>query len=231
MISAFNQNPPADLRAQILDSLGRFDFSTVAATCEQYLEARATPHELRVVAAEALANSSDDAVPLLLQLAGSDADPNVRASAAWSISAHDTVSDLGPTLAALAEREQAADVRRRLYEALLTQDTFPADRLLPVIQAETDIPTRVAGYNALGSAIRQDPGSAAATAFDDTFVPELVRIATSPNSLNLQMRAVFALRRAQTPAARNALAIIAENARPQVVSAARNGLSAAKANL
>ena len=51
---------------------------------------------MRVVAVEALANSSTNAVPFLLGLAGADADADVRAAAAWAISAHDTVTDLGP---------------------------------------------------------------------------------------------------------------------------------------
>ena len=47
---------------------------------------------------------------------------------------------------------------------------------------------------------------------------------SEPNSENIQMRAVFALRRAQTMAAQNALAVIANRAQPQVATAARNGL-------
>ena len=50
-------------------------------------------------AVEALANSSADAVPFLMGLAGADADEDVRAAAAWALSTHDTVTDLGPALA------------------------------------------------------------------------------------------------------------------------------------
>jgi len=49
------------------------------------------------------------------------------------------------------------------------------------------------------------------------------------NSMNIQMRAVFALRRAQTAAAQNALAAIASSsAPPQIATAARNGLRTPK---
>jgi HEAT repeat protein len=148
----------------------------------------------------------------------------VRAAAAWAISAHSTVRDIGPALAGLAERETDADVRRRLYEALLSQAGIPAERLLPIVQAENDLAARVAGFNAIGGAANQQLSSAIATAFDEKIVPELVQIATTPNSLNIQMRAVFALRRARTTAAQAALASIASSAPPQVATAARNGL-------
>jgi HEAT repeat protein len=128
------------------------------------------------------------------------------------------------TLADLAERETDADVRRRLYEALLPQAGIPAERLLPIVEAENDIAARVAGFNAIGRVTHQQPASAVATAFDEKIVPALVQIATAPNSLNIQMRAVFALRRAQTTAAQAALATIANSAPPQVATAARHGL-------
>jgi len=226
LLETLQQKPSLDVTTQILNGLGQFEFPTVAATFEQYLAAPETPHAMRVVAVEALAGSSAESVEFLLGVAGSDANTDVRASAAWAISTHDTVKDLGPTLATLAEREPAADVRRRLYEALLPQAEIPADRLLPMVQQERDIAARVAGFNALGHATGQQPSSAVALTFDRDIVPELVRIATQPNSLNIQMRAVFALRRAQTTEAQAALAAIATTARPQIATAARNGLRA-----
>jgi hypothetical protein len=56
-------------------------------------------------------------------------------------------------------------------------------------------------------------------------VPELLQIAISDNSINIRMRDVFALRRAQTDAAQAALSEIANRAsNPQVAEAARHGL-------
>ena len=86
------------------------------------------------------------------------------------------------------------------------------------------IAARVAGFNAIGRAIAQTPAGDIAGTFDKQIVPELVAIATSPNSLNIQLRAVFALRQAPTDAAQNALAVIANTAQPQVAAAARGGL-------
>ena len=110
---------------------------------------------------------------------------------------------------ALAVQKTDADARRRLYEALLPQTGITSERLLTAVMAEADIAARVAGFNAVGSATGRAPSSEIAAAFDQKIVPELLAIATSPNSLNIQMRAVFALRRAQTPAAQAALALIA----------------------
>jgi len=224
LLEAFAQTGSGDLGTQILNGLGQFEFATVAATFEQYLAAPGTPRAMRAAAVEALAGSSAEAVPFLLGLAKGDGDTDVRASAAWAISGHGTVRDLGPALADMAEYEPAADVRRRLYEALLPQEEIPTERLLPRVQTERDIAARVAGFNAVGLGVQRQPESAAAAAFDQEIVPELLRIATAPNSLNIQMRAVFALRRAQTEAAQAALAAIANSARPQVAAAARNGL-------
>ena len=224
LVEAFNTAPPREVATQILSSLGKFPFPMVADTFAEYLAAPETAPAMRVVATESLAFSTKEAVPFLLGLAGGDADANVRASAAWAISAQVDNQYLGQTLTGLAEQEPEADVRRRLYEAELPQADIPAERLLPTVLAEDDVAARVAGFNALGRAAGLQPGSAAATAFDQQIVPELLQIATSENSLNIQLRAVFALRRAQTEAAQDALAAIARSARPQVALAAQNGL-------
>jgi len=224
LVNALDGDLPDSTALQILDSLGRFDFHAVADVYSQFLSARDVPAERRVAALESLVNSSPESAPFLLQLAEFDPDADARAAAAWAISGFDTVHDLAPALAELAEKETDFDVRRRLYEALLPQDNIPAERLLPLVQSETDPAARIAGFNAIGRSVSQRPGAAAAAAFDRDIVPELRQIATQPNSVNLQMRAVFALRRAHTPAALTALAEIARVARPQVATAARNGL-------
>ena len=75
------------------------------ADCFQiYLATPGTPPELRTTAAEALANSSDDAVPFLMSLAANDSDADLRASAAWAISVHDSVHELGSGLAGMVLR-------------------------------------------------------------------------------------------------------------------------------
>lgn len=224
LTDTFANLPSGDVTTEILHGLGRYDFDRVAPVFRSYLSTPAADGELRVAAVEALSKSSADAVPFLLEVAGADADPEVRASAAWAISTHPTAKQFGSHLNAMVESEPEADVRRRLYEALIHQSDTSPGRIMPLVLAEEDAATRIAGLNALGESLRHDPSSAAAREFDATLVPELQRLATSPNTLNLQMRAVFALRRAGTPTARQALAEISESAGQTIATAARHGL-------
>jgi HEAT repeat protein len=214
------------LATQILDSLGSFPFSGVESTFERFLATPERPAASRVAAAESLAHSSPEAVPFLLKLSEHDADADVRASAAWAISAQGPVRGLAPQLVTIASREAEPDVRRRLYEAMLPQEGLPPEELRDLVAAEIDLAAKVAGFNALGCTIGRDPSSPITSAFDRESVPELRAIATGSNSTNLQMRAVFALRRAGTPAAQAALADIARGAAPVIAQAAGNGLKA-----
>lgn len=224
LAKAFTSVAEDEVATQILNSLGRFPFAQVADLFGEYLAAPDTPVAMRVTAVEALAFSTQDAVPFLLGMAERDADADVRAASAWAISLHSLVQNLAPTLTDLAQREADPDVRRRLYEALLPQVNIPAAQLLPTVLAEDDVAARVAGFNAIGCAIAQAPAEDVTGIFDKQIVPELVAIATTPNSLNIQLRAVFALRQAQTAAAQDGLAVIANTARSEVATAARSGL-------
>lgn len=215
-----------EVATQIVNSLGRFPFSQVAHWFGEYLTAPDTPAEMRTTAVEALAYSTKDAVPFLLGIAKDDADADVRASSAWAISLYPLVQNLAPVLTHMAQSEADPDVRRRLYEALLPQANIPATQLLPTVLAEDDVAARVAGFNAIGRAVAQTPAGAVAGTFDTQIVPELISIATAPNSLNIQLRAVFALLQATTDAAQDALAVIANTATPTVAAAARSGLRA-----
>ncbi len=225
LATAFHLFPNPEIHAQLLDSLGRFPFPLIETTWGQYLDAPGTPDDLRSAAAEALAGSSPEALPFLQKLAATDRDPNVREMAAWAISAHGTDGALGSKLAEMARSEPEADVRRRLYEALLNQAQNPAESLLPVIREETDTAARVAAFNAVGDAVRRDKSSPLASEFDTQIVPELTQIALSQETLNIRMRAVFALRRAETPAAREALVEISVTPSKQIAQTAMNGLS------
>jgi HEAT repeat protein len=228
LVRALAREEATDVGTEILNSLGRFPFPTVVETFEKILSDPEAPEFLRVAAVEALAHSSKEAVPFLLTLTENDRDPDVRASAAWALSLQGPQAPLGPVLYALAEKEDDPDVRRRLYEAMLPQTGIPPERLAERVLAEDDVDARVAGFNALGSAVGRNPASAAAAPFDRQIVPELLQIATSENSLNIRMRAVFALRRARTSAAQAALGEIAATPTPQIAEAARHGLQVPK---
>jgi hypothetical protein len=111
---------------------------------------------------------------------------------------------------------------------LTSQTEYPSEILLPLIQAETDLAARVAGFNALGEAIKSGRSGDVAATFDANIVPELRDVAVSQENLNLRMRAVFALRRADTVAAHQALEFIATTSNPKIAQAARHGLKPAK---
>lgn len=224
LVSAFSEFSDRDVQAQLLDSLGYLPFPQIEETWGEFLGAPETPASLRVTAVEALANSSPEAAPFLAAVARSDFDPNVRESAAWALSAHAPNHKLGTDLADAARNEPEADVRRRLYEALPAQTENPAASLLSTIGSETDIAARVAGFNALGDAVRRGSPGGVGGLFDSQIVPELTQIALSPESLNIRMRAVFALRRAGTPAAINALRQISGTQTQSIAQAALNGL-------
>ncbi len=226
LLDALARDSSEDLTTEILRGLGQGDFTRISPVFSSYVAAPSTPPEMRVVAVESLAHSSNEAIGFLMETAAGDPDTELRASAAWAISAHQSVNDLGGPLAEMAVSEPEPVVRRRLYEAMLCQAEIPADSILPKVMAEEDAATRIAGFNVLGNLARQQPSSEARAIFDRQVATELRDLATGANSLNLQMRAVFALRRAGTPAAMQALAAIEAAGTDQISTAARNGLRA-----
>jgi len=117
-------------------------------------------------------------VPFLLGLTQRDRDPEVRASAAWALSAHEGPLELGPELADLVGREADPDVRRRLYEAIASQRAIPAERLVDAVLAEHDVAARVAGCNAIGRAVGREPARPAAARYDAEVVRRWARIAS-----------------------------------------------------
>jgi HEAT repeat protein len=226
LTDAFARMPTGEVAMEILHGLARYDFDGVAPVFRACLSTPAENSELRIAAVEALAKSSAEAVPFLLEVARADADPEVRAGAAWAVSTHQTADHFGTRLTAMAESEPEPDVRRRLYEAMIPQTDTAAERLLPLVMAENDTAARIAGCNAIGASVSQDRASPSARDFDEKLVPELAQLATQPNTTNLQLRAVFALRRAGTPAAQAALADIHRDAAPLIANAAGHGLQA-----
>ncbi|MES2570925.1 MAG: HEAT repeat domain-containing protein [Verrucomicrobiota bacterium] len=228
LIEAFRMFSEPEVHEQLLGALGHFPFHQIEPTWKEFLEDPNTPAELRVAAVDALSNSSFEALAFLKTMAESDRDPEVREMSAWAIAAHNQTGSMGQELARMAKAEPEADVRRRLYEALTMQSDNPGESLLPVIQSETDVAARVAGFNALGEAIRRGASDGVTAEFNAKIVPELKAIAVSTESLNIRMRAVFAVRRADTPAARQALEVLSQTSNPKIALAALHGLQSAK---
>ena len=229
LLNAFSVLDEPAAHEQLLGALGKFPFRQIEAKMTEVLNDPNSPDSVRVAAVDAMAGSSPDALPFLKAKAESDRDPKVREMAAWAISALPAENGaMGQELARMATVEPQVDVRRRLYEALPTQEVNPAESLLPQIKSESDIAARVAGYNALGDAVSRDPSSPLSTQFDTQLVPELTKIANSGESLNIRMRAVFALRRAGTPDAQAALQAISQSSEVKVAQAALHGLKPAQ---
>ena len=224
LIAAFEFFPDPEIHEQLLDTLGHYPFPQIENTWKEFLADSNTPDDLRAVAAEALANSTPESVEFLKTLAGSDRDPNVREEAAWALAIQGKDSNLGNELVQMAFKEEEPDVRRRLYEALLGQSENPAEALLPSIKKETDVAARVAGFNAVADAVKRGKSTALTTEFNGAIVQELQEIALSSETLNIRMRAVFALRRAGTGPSDQALRIISETHNPKIAQAAMNGL-------
>lgn len=229
LLNAFSVLSEPAAQEQLLGALGKFPFRQIEAKITQVLDDPSSPDSVRVAAVDALAGSSPEALPFLKQKAESDQNPQVREMAAWAISALPAEDGaMGPELARMATVEPEADVRRRLYEAIPTQAVNPAESLLPQIKGESDMAARVAGYNALGDAVRRGSSSALSAQFDTQMIPELTEIAISGESMNIRMRAVFAIRRAETPAAQAALQAIAQTPNVKIAQAAQHGLKPAK---
>jgi len=228
LIAAFSEFSDEDVQGVLLDALGHFPFLQIAGTWRAFLDDPSTPNGLRVAAAEALANSSGDAVPFLESLASSDRDADVREMAAWALSTQVPGGTLGPRIADMIRSEAEPDVRRRLYESLLVQAENPSESVLPIIQQEEDPAARVAAMNAVGDAVGHRTSPSLSATFDSQMVPELQSVALGNSSPNLRMRAVFALRRAATPASLAALQIISTTPTTEIATAARNGLQASR---
>jgi len=115
-------------------------------------------------------------------------------------------------------------VRRRCYEALQHQRNVPVDTVLAEASNESEPAARIAAANALALAMsRGNQDASLANRFDGEWVPVLQTEALANPSLNLRMRAVFALSRAGTQEADRALREISQTAEPRTAAVAERG--------
>lgn len=212
---------PPEIFQQVVVSLGRFPFSQTAEVFRSVIDNPTLSSEFHAEAAEALVDAGQAALPFLSDLATRHAEAEVRASAAWAVGMHPDTGQLGQQLAELVKNEADAEVRRRLYESLMRQDTIPADQLMDHALTEADTATRVAAANMLAVAVGQTATSQALQQrFDTEEVPDLQAIALGGDTLNVRYRAVFALVRAGTESALSALEEIERHGEPQVAALA-----------
>jgi HEAT repeat protein len=198
-----------DLTTAALNSLGGRDFGQTEGFFKQYLQTPGISSELRVSAVEALAQAQGDPTAFLLSMA-TDTDPDVRASAAWAMSATEATGNAGAQLLDLLSKETDPDVRLRLYQALRNQESFDTGAAMSLVERETDPSARVAGMDLLAQAVRDTPTPQLQSFFAQTAVPELKQIALGGQSYDDRQAAIIALTRARTPAALAALGELAQ---------------------
>src|SRR5439155_18660784 len=133
-----------DIVTEVLNAIGRRDFSETQTFFQNYLRSPNTSSDLRVAAIEALSETKGDPTAFLVSVA-SDVDSDVRASAAWVMIATEATGNAGGQLLGLLQSEQDSDVRLRLYQALENQESFDVASVLAAVQKETDPAARVAG--------------------------------------------------------------------------------------
>ena len=199
-----------DLVTQVLNAIGGRDFSETQSFFRQYMGS-AVSSDLRVAAIESLWQAKGDPTAFLVGYI-SDSDAEVRASAAWAISATDATGNVGPQLLASLQNEQDPDVRRRLYQALANQESFDPSTTLALIQRENDPAARIAGMDLLASSLRNNPTPEVQSYFDQTAAPALKNAALTGETSQERMAAVIALVRASTPSAMSALQDLAQQA-------------------
>jgi len=114
---AVSEIQDAAITEQVLEGLARRPFAETQQFFSDYLASPGLTSESKVAALEALGNSTGDVAALVLKYAV-DPDQEVRAAAAWALSATESHTDLAPQLLDLLKAEASPEVRAKLYDAL-----------------------------------------------------------------------------------------------------------------
>ncbi len=208
----------------VLEGIGRRPIAETEEFYRTYLASTAYSTENKVAALENLGKAEGDPTGLLLELSTA-AEPELRAAAAWALITAESDQSVAPQLSKWLGQESSPEVRRRLYQALAGHGESDPSAVLPLVQKETDPLAKVAGYNYVAGAARADATSDSAKFFQEQALPELRDLAVNGTDAVVQMDAVMALRRANTPEAQAALLQIAGQTRNrQVAEAARAGV-------
>ncbi len=209
-----------DIVTQVLNAIGQRDISESQPFLENYLRSPIASTDLKVEAVEALWQSQGDASAFLATIAANP-DPDIRAAAAWALSATDEPGSVGSQLLNLLQREQDADVRLRLYQALGNQQDLDLRVALALVQQETNPSAQVAALGLLAGTVRENPNADVLAFFDQTAVAQLKSMALSGEAKDDRVAATMSLTRAGTPAAMAALQELAQQATdPRVLSMA-----------
>ena len=209
---------------QVLEGLGRRPFTETEPFFREYLDSPGLSAESKVAALEALGNTTGDIASLALKYT-SDSDPDIRAAAAWALSATETHSDIAPQLLDLLKGETVPEVRAKLYEALGGQENLNSLAVLTEVQKETDATARQAGLGILAELCHSAPTAELLAYFKQTAVPELENRALTGTDLQQRLDSVMSLRRAGIPESLTALQqIVQQSTERKIVDAAQAAL-------
>ena len=214
---------------QILNALGGRPFAETKSFFQNYLNSTTTSTDLKVAAIEALGEAKGDAGSYLLGFA-QNPDAELRAAAAWALSISDSPGAMGNQLVAWLQNETDPMVRLRLYQALGNEQTFDVATIQALIQNESNIGARAAGFDLLAKLIASNPSSEMLNYFDQTAVVQLKNIALMAASPADRMTAVIALKRAGTAGAAIALQELAQQATDSRVRNSAAGLGGKPSN-
>jgi HEAT repeat protein len=187
----------------VIQGISNFPFVQSQPVFEDIINNQNYNQEQKIYAIETLVNSDEDALPFLYNQIETSENPEIRAAAAWTLGANPDSGDYSEKLTNSLMQEPDSKVRRRIYEALLTQKNPDAEIIINHAEKEEDPAAFIAGADAAAAAIRKSKNNIPdeiITQFDSLFVPSLRKTIFSDNaSLNLKMRSLIALKLAGTP--------------------------------
>lgn len=226
LVRALAEIQDETITESVLEALGQRPFAETQEIFQNYLDSKSVSAESKISALEALRDAEGDVAPFLLKYLA-DANPDIRAAAAWALSTAgnnfegDSV-EIGPQVLAILKQEPDARVRARLYEVMAGQNNADAPELLGLIRTESDLSARLAGFTCLAGMLRSPSASDVPAFFNQTAVPELKNLALQAGDRENRFLSVIALSRAKTAESLNALHEIAGTSRdPKIVEAAR----------
>ena len=144
----------------------------------------------------------------------------MRAESAWALAAADNPGDVSKEIETYLAKEQDAEVRMRLYQALENQDNPDINFVNDIVYNELDVNVRVAGYDLLAQNLSSLEDENLIKQFNETAIPELREVALSSERLNTRLSAVIVLKKAKSNEANLALEEIAERSTDMKVAEA-----------
>ena len=201
--------------AEIIKAAGQKDFSQTQEFFTDVLKNSDTDASSRLAIAETLENSDGQASSILTSLLH-DPDSKIRAAAAWSLATATETGDISAELLAVVKQETDSETKKRLYQALGNQENINAAEVIPSITAETDISTKIAGYDLVAIELYKKDQQ-----IQDWFVtqalPELKDTALNAATLNTRLSAVIAIKKAGLSQTEQVLSEIAETSKDEKV--------------